>query len=141
MDKGALLERVKLIAAKAAADSELELVNVEMAGTVRDLTVRVYIDKPGGVTLDDCSKVSREMEDVLDAEDVIPTRYVLEVSSPGIERQLYSLADFVRFSGQLVKVKTRSEINDQKTFVGNIQSVEGETIVIDDRTNGPSTLR
>ena len=136
MEKGAITERVAAIARRAAEANEVELVHVEIAGTKRDSVVRVYIDKDGGVTLDDCSKVSRDMEVVLDEEDVIPTRYVLEVSSPGIERQLYSINDFVRFSGELVKVKTKEAIDGQKTFVGILTGVEGNMVTIDDRTKG-----
>jgi ribosome maturation factor RimP len=88
------------------------------------------------VTLEDCSDISRVVEAVMDAEDIIPTRYVLEVSSPGIERELYSLKDFERFAGQLAKVKLRNEIDGQKTFVGEIAGVEGSDITVNDRTRG-----
>lgn len=150
MDKQLITERVGKIAAEAAGQMGIELVHVEIAGTKRDLLVRVYIDKAGraidkegsaidkegGVTLDDCSRVSQAIEDVLDAEDFIPSHYVLEVSSPGIERQLYSLADFVKFAGHLAKVKTREAIGGQKTFAGHIKEVDGTRIVFDDRTSG-----
>lgn len=136
MERSLIAERVRAIAAKAAASSGIELVHVEIAGTKRDAVLRIYIDKDGGVTLDDCGTVSREIETVLDAEDLIPSRYVLEVSSPGIERELYSIADFVKFSGQVAKVKTRGEIGGQRTFVGTIKSVDGTRIEIEDRTKG-----
>ncbi len=140
MDRSLITERVRSIAAAAAATGGVELVHVEIAGTKRDSVLRVYIDKEGGVTLDDCGAVSQRMEEVLDAEDLIPWKYVLEVSSPGIERELYSLADFVKFTGQLAKVKTRQEIDGQKTFVGTIADVDGEEITIDDRTKGRVTF-
>lgn len=136
MDRSLITEHVREIAAKTAASSGIELVHVEIAGTKRDAVLRIYIDKEGGVTLDDCGSISRQIEDVLDAEDLIPSRYVLEVSSPGIERQLYSLADFVKFTSHLAKVKTKTEIDGQRTFVGTITRVEGETITIDDRAKG-----
>jgi ribosome maturation factor RimP len=141
MNKGLIIDRVREIAKQAAAETGIELVQVEMAGTSRDSVVRIYIDKQGGVTLDDCSMVSQKVEVVLDVEDLIPGRYVLEVSSPGIERQLYSLADFSRFAGQLVKVKTAVEIEGQKVFVGPITSVDDEVIAIEDRTKGPVSIR
>lgn len=137
MDKGLITQRVAEIARETAAKASIEVVHVETAGTKRDMVVRVFIDKEGGVTLDDCSNVSRGIEEVLDAEDIIPSRYVLEVSSPGIERELYSLADFVRFTGELAKVKTSIDVNGQKNFVGKIESVDGETITINDRNAGP----
>jgi len=136
MDKYLITEHVNKIATKVAKAVGIELVHVEIAGTKRDVVVRIYIDKKGGVTIEDCSIVSRSVEEVLDSEDFIPSKYVLEVSSPGIERQLYSLNDFVKFAGHLAKVKTNTEIDGQKTFVGPITQVDGETITVDDRTKG-----
>ena len=132
-----IIERVKDIAAKIAGESGIELVHVDLAGTKRDAVLRIYIDKEGGVTIEDCSNISRSIEAVLDVEEhLIPSKYVLEVSSPGIERELYSLNDFRKFSGQLAKVKTRNGIDGQKTFVGQIVAVEDDKITIDDRTKG-----
>ena len=136
MDKLNLSTRVENIAAKVAATRGTELVHVEIAGTKRDCVVRIYIDQPDGVTIDDCSQFSRGVEAVLELEDFIPSRYVLEVSSPGIERELYSLADFRKFAGKLAKVKTNVEIDGQKTFVGTIAEVTDDKIEIDDRTKG-----
>jgi ribosome maturation factor RimP len=140
MEQVSARERVEKIAKAAAEDGGVELVHVEFAGTKRDQVLRVYIDKEGGVTIDDCTQVSQRIEAVLDVEDIIPSKYVLEVSSPGIERQLYSLADFVKFIGSLTKVKTKAEINGQKTFVGPITGVEGDEITIEDRTSGAITF-
>ena len=136
MNKESITERVRAIAEKAAKAHGVELVHIEIAGTKRDAVVRIYIDKEGGVTLEDCSTVSRDIEAVLDEEDFIPSRYVLEVSSPGIERELYSIADFEKFSGQLIKVKTRESIDGQKTFVGNIVGVNGNSVSIEERNKG-----
>ncbi len=136
MELRSIATRVREIASQAAKNSGIELVHVEIAGVKRDHVIRVYIDKDGGVTLDDCSAVSQKIESVLDAEDFIPSKYVLEVSSPGIERQLYSLADFVKFTGSLAKVKLKSEIDGQKIFVGTITSVDDDAITFDDRTRG-----
>jgi ribosome maturation factor RimP len=87
----------------------------------------------GGISVEDCAEASRAIEAVFDSEDLIPTKYVLEVSSPGLERELYRLADFERFLGKLVKLKTRSEINGTKSHVGRIESVEGTDIRLKDR--------
>ena len=140
MDKHSIAERVRAIAGQIAADAAVELVHVEVAGTNRDLVLRIYIDKEGGVTLDDCSEVSRKVEAMLDAEDAIPVRYVLEVSSPGIERELYSLADFEKFTGRLAKIKMSETVDGQKTFVGTITGVDGETVEFEDRTKGPMSF-
>ena len=136
MDKVSITEYVRGVAEKVTEANGIELVNVETAGTKKDLVVRIFIDKDGGVTLEDCTLISRATEEILDGEDVIPTRYVLEVSSPGIERELYSLADFVKFTGQLAKIKLSSEIDGQKNFVGVISRVDGDKITVEDRTSG-----
>jgi len=136
MQTDAIAERVGSIAARAAEASGVEFVHSEIAGSKRNMTVRIYIDKPGGVTIEDCSSVSRAIEDVMDAEDFIPAAYVLEVSSPGLERGLFNLADFQKFSGKKAKVKTGDPIEGQSNFNGRIMSVEDEEIVFDDRTSG-----
>ena len=140
MEKHLITDRVSAIAAKVAADIGIELVHVDISGTKRDAVLRIFIDKEGGVTIDDCSNVSKGIEAVLDEEDFIPSRYVLEVSSPGIERELYSLDDFRRFQGHLAKVKSRAGVDGQKTFVGDIVSVDEDTITIEDRTRGTVEL-
>jgi ribosome maturation factor RimP len=137
MDKSSIVDRVRIAAEKAAETGGIEIVNVELAGTKAEAVLRIYIDKEGGVTLEDCGQVSREVEAILDEEDFIPTRYVLEVSSPGIERPLFSKADFVRFTGQLAKIRTREAVGEQRTFVGVITEIDGDTITVDDRTSGP----
>ena len=135
-----ITERIENISKQVATANGLELVHIEVAGTKRDAVLRIFIDKEGGVTLDDCSLVSKGIEEILDAEDFIPSRYVLEVSSPGIERQLYSLSDFVKFTGHLAKVKLKTEIDGQRTFVGTITSVDGDKIEFEDRTKGSMTF-
>lgn len=132
---GLIEDKVKKIAEDAAGE-DLEIVHVEIVGAGRKPTVRIFIDKPDGVTIEDCSTVSQKVEKVLDEEDLIPSAYLLEVSSPGLERGLYSLKDFQRFTGEKAKVKTNSAINGQKNFRGQIKAVEGEDIVFEDITNG-----
>jgi ribosome maturation factor RimP len=136
MAKAENTERIQEIAARVVADNNLELVHVDVLGAGRSPTVRVFIDKPGGVTHDDCSLVSRQVGAILDAEDFISSAYLLEVSSPGLERQLYSLKDFEKFAGHLAKVKTYKPINGQRNFRGRIKTVEAEEIVFDDKTSG-----
>ncbi|HMT09221.1 MAG TPA: ribosome maturation factor RimP [Pyrinomonadaceae bacterium] len=134
------VDRIRELAAKVAKSNKFELVHVEIAGTKRDAVVRIFIDKTDGITLDDCSSVSGEIGELLDAEDLIPGRYVLEVSSPGIERELYSIGDMKRFAGRLIKAKMRNAYNGQKTFVGEMTSVDGDEFTMDDRTIGKVTL-
>lgn len=136
MDKNAIEDKIREIAAQVAASNNLEFVHSEVVGSKRNFTVRVFIDKEGGVTHEDCSFVSRQIEAVIDADDFIPDAYLLEVSSPGLERELYSLRDFEKFSGNPAKVKIFAPINGQKHFRGKIAAVEGDEIIFDDKTTG-----
>ena len=136
MDPRSVAERVREIAEQAAIDHGVELVHAEVAGPEGHPIVRLFIDKSGGVTHDDCSKVSHQVSTVLDVEDFIHSAYVLEVSSPGLERGLYKRADYERFSGSLAKIKARSPINGQRNFRGRILGVEGDNVVFLDLTSG-----
>jgi ribosome maturation factor RimP len=136
MSKTLIDERIREIAAQVAAKNGLELVHIEDKGTGKARTLRVFIDKPEGVSVEDCSVMSNEFGDLLDAEDLIHAEYILEVSSPGIERGLYSLKDFERFAGNAARVKTKMPVNGQKNFRGKILRVEGEGIFFDDKTSG-----
>jgi len=128
--------RVREVAGRAAGERGLELVHVEVAGGARSPVVRVFIDKPGGVTHEDCSEVSQHVGTVLDVEDFIPGAYTLEVSSPGLERGLYSRGDYERFAGHLAKIRTRGAVGGQRNFRGRIAGVEGEEVLFDDKTSG-----
>ena len=136
MNKLSIAERVREITLPVVAGNGLELVHVEVVGSERQPVVRIFIDKQGGVTHEDCSLVSRQVGEVLDDKDFISSAYLLEVSSPGLERGLYSLRDFERFAGRLAKVKTNIAVCGQRNFRGRITSIEGEEIVFEDKTNG-----
>lgn len=117
------LENVRQIAERVAASSGLELVELEFRGGGKARMLRVYIDKPGGVTHEDCASVSRELGTILDVEDAIPgSSYTLEVSSPGLDRKLTKPADFERFVGSRVKVMTREPIAGNRYFEGKLQA-------------------
>ena len=128
--------KIRGIAEKAAAEKGLEFVHLELAGTKRNQVVRIYIDKPGGVTVEDCSDVSRSVEEAMDGDDFMPGPYVLEVSSPGLDRELYSLADFQRFVGNKATAKVRSAEGGAKSYNGRIVAVDGEEITFEDRSEG-----
>ena len=129
-------DRIERIAASVTNKAGIEFVHCQMAGSKRNPTVRLIIDKPGGVTLEDCAQVSREVEAILDQEDFIPTSYVLEVSSPGIERELYDLSDFKKFVGKDARIKAAQPVGGQRNFAGKIVAVDGDLIEFDDKTNG-----
>lgn len=136
MAAGTIDERVRGIGKRAVEQLGFEFVHSQIAGAKHNPTVRVFIDKPGGVTIEDCSTASRAIEAEMDSDDFIPTSYVLEVSSPGLERELFSIEDFKRFSGKQAKVRTSSPVNGQRNFSGQIVSVDGDEIVFADKTNG-----
>ena len=110
MDQGSVAERVHELAEQTAIDHGVELVHAEVAGPEDQPIVRVFIDKPGGVTHDDCSDVSHHLGTVLDVEDFIHSATRWKFPSPGLERGLYKPADYERFAGHHAKIKTRSPI-------------------------------
>jgi ribosome maturation factor RimP len=136
MNANSVADRVREIAEQVAIDHGVELVHAEIAGPDGKPTVRVFIDKPGGVTHDDCSEVSLQLGTTLDVEDFIHSAYTLEVSSPGIERGLYKRADYERFVGSQAKIKARTPVNGQRNFRGRIIEVDDGEVVLDDRTSG-----
>ena len=136
MGQGSIEERVRGLAERVATDRGLELVHAEVAGPEGKPILRIYIDKPGGVTHEDCSEVSHHLGTVLDVEDFIHTPYTLEVSSPGLERGLYKRADYERFAGKLAKLRANRAINGQRNFRGRIIGLEGDEVVFEDKTSG-----
>jgi len=135
------LDRVRQIAERVAGSSGLEVVEVEVSGAGKHRTLRVFIDRPGalpvadrpdGVTHEDCSKFSREFGTIVDVEDAFPGgSYVLEVSSPGLDRKLTKAADFERFRGHRVKLMTREPVNNNRHFEGKLESFENGKLLLD----------
>lgn len=110
----------------------LELVDVEYVKEGSDYFLRAYIDKEGGVTIDDCEAVSRPLSDMLDEEDFIPDAYILEVSSPGLGRQLKKEKDFIRSIGKEVDVKLYKAVEKRKEFSGILLENDIDYIVIEE---------
>jgi len=132
--KDEILNKVREIAAPLAAQEGLELIDVELGGPGGRQILRIFIDKSGGVSLDDCSSISRAVSAALDVEDPIQGAYDLEVSSPGLDRPLRTPEHFQKFAGKRVRVKTFGplpECENRKTFVGILQGYDNETIVLD----------
>ncbi|MFZ2314481.1 MAG: ribosome maturation factor RimP [Gammaproteobacteria bacterium] len=105
-----------------------ELVGCEALPQGRHMVLRVYIDKENGVTVDDCSQVSRQASAMLDVADPFQSRYTLEVSSPGINRPLFELAHYERYIGRQVKIKLYAPINNRRHYNGTLTKVVGEQI-------------
>lgn len=136
MGAGSVEERVRAIAERVTIDHGLELVHAEVAGPENKPIVRIFIDKPAGVTHEDCSEVSFHVGTILDVEDFIHASYTLEVSSPGLERGLYKRGDYERFAGRNARLRTRRAINGQRNFGGELLGIEGDDVLFEDRTNG-----
>jgi len=129
MAKIDVVSRVAELAEPLAASLGMELAEVEYKQDGGRMVLRLFVDRDGGVTLDDCAAVSRELTEILDVEDFIPGRYNLEVSSPGLNRPLKKPADFERFTGRLVKIRTFELLaddagNKRKTFTGELLGLE-----------------
>ncbi len=112
------------------ADLGFELVDVEYVKEGGTWYLRAYIDKPGGITVDDCEAVSRRFSDILDEKDYIEDSYVFEVSSPGLGRPLKKEKDFARSIGEEVEIRTYRAIDRQKEFVGILKCYDAETVTI-----------
>lgn len=133
--KGDVCGQITEIVVPIVESMGMELVDLEYGRVGRDTILRLFIDKDGGVTLDDCADVSRELSLVLDVEDIIPDRYTLEVSSPGLDRPLKKAADYAKFAGRLVKIKTYEPFpddkgNKRKTFTGNLIGLEDGVVKV-----------
>jgi ribosome maturation factor RimP len=125
--------RVTELAEPFTAALGLELADVEYKQEGGRMVLRLFIDRDGGVTLDDCAAVSRELAEILEVEDFIHGRYNLEVSSPGLNRPLKKSSDYERFTGRLVKIKTFELLaddagNKRKTFVGELLGLSGGVV-------------
>jgi ribosome maturation factor RimP len=132
--------KIASLADSLSGEYHVEVVNIEMAGSLRKPTLRIFIDKEGGVTLDDCEKFSRGMSAVLDVEDPMRSPYVLEVSSPGLDRPLKRLKDFEASVGKLARVITRESIDKQNFFVGRIARVRDNMIFLSMKNDTEVTI-
>ena len=116
-------ERVKRLIDETAQSLGYELVDAELKGSGKNSILRIFIDKPAGISHSDCGLVSEQVGTVLDVEDLIPFSYTLEVSSPGLDRKLVKESDYTRFDGKLARIQTRISLNQQKVFHGRLQGL------------------
>lgn len=112
----------------------LELVDVEYVKEGSNWYLRAYIDKPGGITIDDCEAVSRALSELLDKQDFIKEAYILEVSSPGLLRPLKKEKDFIRNTGKEIEIRTYKMIDKQKEFVGVLKAFDKDSVTIVNET-------
>jgi ribosome maturation factor RimP len=126
------LDKLTSIVEPVVAGAAYELVDLEWKHEAGAWVLRLFVDGPGGVTLEDCARISRDLSPVLDVADVIPVAYNLEVSSPGLDRPLKKEADFRRFVGKKAKIRTRVPVGDaRRNFSGTLVAVEAGKVRID----------
>ncbi len=125
-----LEEKLQELLQGSVEDLGCELWGIECQRSGRFLTVRLYIDKEGGVTVDDCADVSRQVGAVLDVEDPIADKYNLEVSSPGLDRPLFTLAQYQRFIGQDIAMQLRIPVGDRRKWQGKLEKIENDTLTL-----------
>ncbi len=130
MNLDELKEKIINMIEPLLVDLGMELVDAELKRSKGKMLLRVFIDREGGVTIDDCESASREIEALLDVEDPIPASYVLEVSSPGLDRPLKKPADFKRFCGSKVRIVTAEPVDMQTFFVGKIDTASDDSVVL-----------
>jgi ribosome maturation factor RimP len=133
-----VVEQVRTVAARVAASYGLDIFDVQFRREAAGMVLRVQIDRPGpastaedSVSVEDCAAISRDLSAVLDVEDIVPTAYTLEVSSPGLDRPLRSADDFRRFVGRRAKLVMREAVDGQRFFKGRLGGVEDGRVVID----------
>src|ERR1700723_1800944 len=135
MKRDEVVSKITAIAGQVASPAGIEIVEVELKGSGRSHLLRIYIDKPEGVTHADCELVSRQVSAALDVEDPIPGTYELEVSSPGVERKLGKWQDWQRFAGKKVKVVLKEPLEislESKTAV--LKHFDGAILRAEDQT-------
>ncbi len=135
---GDVVEQVRSVAARVAASHGLEIFDVQFRREGQGMVLRVLIDRPGpaataeeSVSVEDCAHVSRDLSAILDVEDVVPTAYTLEVSSPGLDRPLRRPDDYRRFAGRRAKVVMRERVDGQGFFKGRLGGVDGAEVLIE----------
>ena len=140
--EASVVEQVRVVASRVAESYGLEIFDVQFRREAPGMILRVQIDRPGpaaraedSVSVEDCARVSRDMSAILDVEDMVPTAYTLEVSSPGLDRPLRRPDDYSRFAGRRAKIVMRERVDGQGFFKGRLGGVEGSDVLIegDDR--------
>jgi ribosome maturation factor RimP len=130
--KQAIIEKVTAIAERVGSSEGIEVVDVELLGGGRSRVLRIFIDRPGGVTLEHCEFISRQVGTILDVEDAVPGGgYHLEVSSPGVERKLSKPKDFERFVGQKARIVLREPIENRRRWEGKLAGYQAGVVTLE----------
>ena len=136
--EASVVEQVRVVASRVAESYGLEIFDVQFRREAPGMILRVQIDRPGpaaraedSVSVEDCARVSRDMSAILDVEDMVPTAYTLEVSSPGLDRPLRRPDDYSRFAGRRAKIVMSEPVDGQGFFKGRLGGVEGSDVLIE----------
>ena len=121
-------DRIRQLVQEVVEGQGYEFVDMEFKGAGNSSLLRVFIDKPGGISHGDCQLISEQVGTVLDVEDPVPFSYTLEISSPGLDRKLTKETDYVKFEGKLAKIHTRIPLNGQKVFKGRLRGLQAGNI-------------
>ena len=130
-DRATIVEKVREITERVGADKALEVVDVQMLGGGGTRVLRIFIDKPEGVTHADCEFMSHQVGTILDVEDVVPGHYTLEVSSPGVERKLLKPGDFERFQGKKARITLHEPVENQRNWEGTLAGYQDGLITLE----------
>ncbi|SHK33358.1 ribosome maturation factor RimP [Clostridium cavendishii DSM 21758] len=130
MNKEALIEQIKVLAKPIVEGLNYELYHIEYVKENDEYYLRIYIDKPDRISLKDCETVSRQISDMLDTEDPIKDPYYLEISSPGLNRGLYTEKHYKRFVGSLVLIKLTKSLEGKKSITGILEAVNEDSLII-----------
>ena len=136
--EGDVVEQVRAVAARVAGTYGLDIFDVQFRREASGMVLRVQIDRPGpaataeeSVSVDDCARLSRDLGTVLDVEEIIPTAYTLEVSSPGLDRPLRRADDYRRFAGRRAKLVVRPAVDGQTFFKGRLGGMDGADVIVE----------
>lgn len=124
------LQQLQAVLAPVVEAMEFQCWGIEYVSQGRHSVLRVFIEHEQGISVDDCETVSRQLSAVLDVEDPISGEYTLEVSSPGMDRPLFTLEQFAAYVGHRVKIKTRVAVEDRRNFQGVLKGVEDQDVVV-----------
>jgi ribosome maturation factor RimP len=127
-----ILDQIRELARPLLREGALELVDLEYRQERKGWTIRLFLDREGGITLDELAGVSRELSTLLDVENIIPQAYTLEVSSPGLERPLKKEADFERYTGRKAKIKLSQPVSGEKDYQGILKGVEAGEVLLEE---------
>ena len=131
MQDESLLPKLRELAQRAAEPLGVEVAWVEFKQTGGSGLFRVFIDREEGVGLEECERVNERLSVLLDVEDPIESSYTLEISTPGLDRQLWTMRDYERFTGRVAKIKTREQLDGKNRFRGRLAGVEGESVLLE----------